>query len=148
MSAAFAHHMSPEIAVEALRDYRARFEPREPGATPYSAMSVLTFASEDEQAQLEFEAAWTLTMRNLARGVREPLRPEEVRELALSAGFRGGHRDLSSMVIGEPKQVAERLLELQAEAQVDEIVVVTPSLDRARRIASFEAVSEAWRHAA
>ena len=145
MSAAFAHHMSPEIAVEALRDYRARFEPREPGATPYSAMSVLTFASEDEQAQREFEAGWALTMRNLARGVREPLRPEEVREHALSRGHRG---DPSRMVVGEPKVVADRLMELKEQAQVDEVVLVTPGLHRERRIASYEAVAEAWRQAA
>src|SRR5215468_8423641 len=30
-SAVFAHHMSPDLAVEALVDYRRQFEPREPG---------------------------------------------------------------------------------------------------------------------
>src|ERR1700733_3000392 len=58
MSAAFAHHMSPELAFEALRGYRAEFAPRTEGATPYSAMSVLAFASDDEAAVLDFEAAW------------------------------------------------------------------------------------------
>jgi alkanesulfonate monooxygenase SsuD/methylene tetrahydromethanopterin reductase-like flavin-dependent oxidoreductase (luciferase family) len=57
MSAVFAHHMSPDLAVQALREYRRDFTPRTPGATPSSALSVLTFASDDEQAQLEFEAA-------------------------------------------------------------------------------------------
>ena len=41
------------------------------------------------------------------------------------------------MVTGEPKAVAERLLEMKDQAQADEIVVVTPSLDRERRIASL-----------
>src|ERR1700728_5146940 len=54
MSAAFAHHMSPELAFEALRDYRRRFDPGPLGATPYSAMSVLAFASHDEEAVAEF----------------------------------------------------------------------------------------------
>ena len=62
MSAVFAHHMSPDLAFEALRDYRRRFEPRQPGAEPYSAMSVLAFASDDDEAVLDFEAAWTLTI--------------------------------------------------------------------------------------
>jgi alkanesulfonate monooxygenase SsuD/methylene tetrahydromethanopterin reductase-like flavin-dependent oxidoreductase (luciferase family) len=144
MSAVFAHHMSPDLAVEALREYRRDFTPRTPGATPSSALSVLTFASDDEEAQQEFEAAWTLTMRNLARGVREPLRPEQVQELARSAEFRRGSRDDRRMVVGEPKQVVERLLELKDAAQADEVVVVTPSLDRARRTASLTAVAEAW----
>ena len=147
LRAVFAHHMSPEIAIEMLQDYRRRFTPRTDGDAPYSAMSVLTFASEDADAVLEFEAAWTLTMANLRRGVREPLRPEQVVELARSHDFRSGPRDGSRMVVGEPKVVAERLLELKDEAQADEIVVVTPSLDRARRTRSLVDLADAWRHA-
>lgn len=145
LRAVFAHHMSPEIAVEVLRDYRREFTPRHDGDAPYSAMSVLTFASEDEQAVEEFEAAWALTMHNLRNGVREPLRPEQVIELARSRDFRAAPRDETRMVVGEPKLVAERLRQLQADAQADEIVVVTPSLDRVRRTQSLRAVAEAWR---
>ena len=148
MSAVFAHHMSPEIAFEALREYRRSFTPRTPDGAPYSAMSVLAFASEDPEAVLAFEAAWTLTIANIRRGVREPLRPEQVRELAGSPEFRAGRRDDGRMVTGEPKAVAERLLEMKDLAQADEIVVVTPSLDRKLRTGSFAALAQAWRHAA
>ena len=51
------------------------------------------------------------------------------------------------MVTGEPKAVAERLLELKHQAEVDEIVVVTPSLERERRKASYAAIADAWRAA-
>jgi luciferase family oxidoreductase group 1 len=148
MSAAFAHHMSPEIAVEALRGYRRDFAPRHDGDEPYSVMSVINFASEDDEALLEFEAAWTLTMANLRRGVREPLRPEQVTEYARSSSFRDMPRDGGRMVVGPPKVVAERLLELKDQARADEIVAVTPSLDRARRTASLVALADAWRNAA
>jgi luciferase family oxidoreductase group 1 len=148
MSAVFAHHMSPEIAFEALREYRKAFTPRTPGGAAYSAMSVLAFASEDPEAVLAFEAAWTLTIANIRRGVREPLRPEVVGELAGSPEFRSGRRDDGRMVTGEPKAVAERLLEMKDLAQADEIVVVTPSLDRRLRAGSFAALAQAWRRAA
>jgi luciferase family oxidoreductase group 1 len=148
LSAVFAHHMSPDLAVDVLRRYRAEFTPRTDGAAPFSAMSVLVYADDDELSRVEFEAAWALTMRNLSRGVREPLRPEEVAEFARSASFRAGRRDDSRMVVGEAKHVVERLLELKQAAQADEIVLVTPSLDRARRTASCEAVAQAWRDAA
>ena len=144
MSAVFAHHMSPDIAVDVLRGYRREFQSRD-GSEPRSAMSVLTFASDDEQAQREFVAGWTLTMRNLARGIREPLRPEEVTAFAASRELRLD--DDGRMVVGEPKQVVERLLELREAAQVDEVVVVTPGLDRARRAQSLTDVAEAWREA-
>jgi luciferase family oxidoreductase group 1 len=148
MSAAFAHHMSPDLAFEALRDYRRDFAPRTEGAAPYSAMSVLAFASDDSDAILDFEAAWTLTIQNLRRGIREPLRPEQVRDFAQSADFRASRRDDGRMVTGEPKAVAGRLLEMKELAQADEIVVVTPSLDRQRRIGSYTALADAWRSAA
>jgi luciferase family oxidoreductase group 1 len=148
MNAVFAHHMSPELAFEALRQYRRQFEPGPVGAEPYSAMSVLAFASHDEEAVAEFEAAWTLTIANIRRGIHEPLRPEQVREHATSAQFRAGRRDDGRMVTGEPKAVAERLLEMKQLAEVDEIVVVTPSLDRARRRDSYAAIADAWRDAA
>jgi luciferase family oxidoreductase group 1 len=142
MSAVFAHHMSPDLAVPALRAYRRDFRPRNDGDQPHSAMSVLSFASEDDQAVAEFEAGWALTIDNLRRNIREPLRPEAVREHARTHPRRGDGD--GRMATGEPKAVVERLLELKDEAQVDEIVVVTPSLDRARRTASFEAIAGAW----
>jgi luciferase family oxidoreductase group 1 len=145
MSAVFAHHMSPELAIPALRQYRAEFKPRTEGAAPYSAMSVLSFASDDPEAVAEFEAGWTLTIANLRRGVREPLRPEQVREYAASEAFRSAGGGDARMVTGEAKAVVERLLELKEEAEVDEIVVVTPNLDRGRRTASFRAIADAWR---
>lgn len=148
MSAVFAHHMSPEIAFQALREYRRDFAPRAAGGPPYSAMSVLAFASDDDEAVLEFEAAWALTMQSIRRGDREPLRPEAVRDFARSPEFRAGRSDDGRMVTGAPKAVAQRLLEMKAEAQADEIVVVTPSLDRQRRIGSYTALADAWRAAA
>ena len=146
MNAVFAHHMSPDLAIPALKQYRAQFRPRQDGATPYSAMSVLSFASDDPDAVAEFEAGWTLTIANLRRGIREPLRPEQVREYARSPQFQRGGGD-GRMVTGEAKAVVERLLELKAEAEVDEIVVVTPNLDRPRRTASFRAIADGWRAA-
>jgi luciferase family oxidoreductase group 1 len=147
MRAVFAHHMSPDLAFQALREYRRDFTARAGGTQAYSAMSVLAFASEDDEAVLEFEAAWTLTMQNLSRGKREPLRPEEVREFARSEAFRSSRPDNSRMATGSGKVVAERLLEMKELAQVDELVLVTPSLDRRRRTDSYLAVADAWRQA-
>ncbi len=148
MSAVFAHHMSPDLAFEALRQYRREFTPRTEGGSPYSAMSVLAFASHDDEAIIDFEAAWTLTIANIRRGIREPLRPEAIRDFARSREFRASQQDDSRMVTGEPKAVAERLLEMKQLAEADEIVVVTPSLDRERRRDSYVALAEAWRRAA
>ena len=145
MRAVFAHHQSPDLAFDALRDYRRDFRPRHEGDRPWSAMSVLAFASDDRDSVYEFEAGWALTMRNLARNVREPLRPEEVTEYARSEEFRARRRDRDPrMVTGEAPDVVARLAEMKEQAQADELVVVTPSLDRKRRIESYRRIAEAW----
>ncbi|MGA8211014.1 MAG: LLM class flavin-dependent oxidoreductase [Nocardioidaceae bacterium] len=146
LSAVFAHHQSPDLAVEVLRDYRRDFTPRGDGDRPWSAMSVLTFAAHDDEAVAEFEAGWELTMANLARNVREPLRPEEVSRHARSTAFQGRRRTHDPrMATGTPDAVVQQLRELKAAAQVDELVVVTPGLDRERRTTSLRAVADAWR---
>ena len=143
MRAVFAHHMSPEIAIEVLRDYREQFRPGVEDE-PWSAISVLAFASDNSDEVTRFEASWALTMLNLRRGIRTPLRPEEVDAFAASPEFRNSPRDLDRMAIGPAEQVVARLRELQRASEADEVVIVTPGLDRAARIASFEAIAAAW----
>lgn len=138
----FAHHMSPDLAMEALRRYRVDFQPRREGDEPWSAMSVLTYAGEPGDVA-EFEAGWALTMRNLARGVREPLRPEDVQAYARSGAVTPGADP--RMVTGPADEAVRRLRELKDQAQVDELVLVTPGLDRARRAASLQRIADAWR---
>ena len=147
MSAVFAHHMSPDLAVDSLRAYRRDFQPRTEGDQPYSAMSVLAFASDDDETVTEFEAGWTLTINNIRRGIREPLRPERVREFARSEEFRRAGATDDRMVTGAAPDVVKGLLDLKAQAQVDEIVIVTPSVDRTRRRDSYRAIADAWRDA-
>ena len=144
LSAVFAHHMSPDLAFDLLRAYRREFTPRREGDQPYSAMSVLAFASDDADAVLDFEAGWALTMANLARGIREPLRPEQVREHAQSPEFLGNRGRDTRMVTGTAEAVVEELQRMQAQAEVDELVVVTPGLDRPRRTRSLVELAAAW----
>ena len=143
MRAVFAHHMSPELAVDALRTYRQEFRPGVEDE-PWSAVSVLAFASDDAASVATFEAGWRLTMANLRRGVREPLRPEEVEALASSPEFAALPRDDGRMVTGTPDDVAKGLRTIQEQTQADEVVVVTPAIDRIRRIASYRAIAAAW----
>lgn len=143
MRTVFAHHMSPEIAVEVLRDYRAQFRPGVEDE-PWSAISVLAFASDNPAEVTRFEAGWALTMLNLRRGIRTPLRPEDVDAFAGSSEFRNSPRDPDRMAIGPAEEVVARLRELQRDSQADEVVIVTPGLERAARIASFQQLAAAW----
>jgi luciferase family oxidoreductase group 1 len=143
MRTVFAHHMSPELAVDALRRYREDFRPGVE-ERPWSALSVLAFASDDPRQRNRFEAGWRLTMANLRRGVREPLRPEEVDALADSPQFADLPRDDGRMLVGTADDVVKGLRSLQEQSRADEVVVVTPAIDRASRIASYRAIADAW----
>lgn len=145
LATVFAHHMSPEPAVDLLREYRREFRPRHEGDQPYSAMSVLTFASDDDAAVTEFRAGWTLTIDNLRRGVREPVAPQAVQEFAATEEFRRRDAVDARMVTGDAASVVERLSELKAAAEVDEIVLVMPGVDRERRCQSLRDIADAWR---
>lgn len=41
-------------------------------------------------------------------------------------------------------EVAERLRDLQIDARAGGVVVLTPAIDRARRVDSYRAIAEAW----
>jgi luciferase family oxidoreductase group 1 len=146
MSAAFAHHMNPQIAFDALREYRRTFRPRHPSDAPYAVLSILAFASDDPESVAQFRAAWALTMAQIRRGnLQSQLRPQEIEEAARLAEFRDDRFAWDYMVTGKPNAVVERLLDMKAKAQADELVIVSPSLDRTRRIASYRAIAQAWR---
>lgn len=143
MRAVFAHHMSPELAPAALQQYRQQFR-HGVEERPWSSVSVLAFASDDQNQVRQFRAAWALTMANLARGIREPIRPEQIAEYAQSPQFLATPHDEQRMAVGTADQVVQRLRQIQQQGRTDEVVVVTPGLDRAARIASFQAIAAAW----
>lgn len=144
MGLAFGHHQNPYQAAPLLRRYRARFQPGL-RSEPWSAMSVLAFASDNEQDRVRFEAAWELMLHNQRRGITTSPSPADVDAFASSHEFIHGTRNPSRMTVGTPAQVVEALQELQTEAEADEIVIVTPGLPRDTRIQSYQAIADAWR---
>jgi len=144
MSAVFAHHMNPVVACDVLREYRRRFTPRRPTDQPYAVLSLLAFASEDEDSVAQFRAAWALTMANIGKGIQNQILLSEIADAARAAEFHDEGYARDYMVVGKPETVVERLIEIKAQAQADELVLVSPGLDRARRITSYQAIAAEW----
>jgi hypothetical protein len=71
-----------------------------------------------------------------------------VLEFARSADARALQSDESRMVTGPARHVVARLREMKESAEADELVLVTPGLDRERRVNSFASIAAAWRQAA
>jgi alkanesulfonate monooxygenase SsuD/methylene tetrahydromethanopterin reductase-like flavin-dependent oxidoreductase (luciferase family) len=83
-------------------------------------------------------------MDNIRRGIQAPIVMSEVADAARAAEFHDEGYARDYMVVGSPETVVERLIEIKEQAQADELVLVSPGLDRARRISSYQAIAGEW----
>jgi len=145
MGTVFAHHMSPDLAVDALRAYRADFRPGYL-ERPWSAISVIAHATDDPDEELAATAAWTLLIDKLRVNERGP-RPdyETIAEYSTSSAYRLARATAPDRVFAGPAdEVAGQVRELANLAEVDEVVIVSPLPGRQRRINSLAALAKAW----
>ena len=106
MTSVFAHHMSPELAVDALRAYRRDFRPSELGSKPRVIVSALALASNDPDVVADFRAGWALSMRYIRSGARRRPSADEVRAFRTSPEYAAIEPTLTGRVFaGPPDQV-------------------------------------------
>jgi luciferase family oxidoreductase group 1 len=143
---AFAHHINPEPAVDALRLYRERFRPTARGREPRAILAVAAIAGEtdaraDELAR-SFDLAW-LRIRTGRRGAYPsvpeatayPYTPEERQ-------FVRANRE--RLLVGSPAALRERISRLAEAAGADEVMLLTMVHDHAARRRSYELLAEAF----
>jgi len=143
MTTVFAHHMSPELAVAALRAYRESFVPSDLGSEPRVIVSALALATDDPEVAEEFRAGWALGMRRIRSG--DTTRPTlaEVREFRRTDDWARLAPTLEGRVFaGSPAEVREGLTALAKEAGADELTVVCPTPDHDAKLRSLELLAE------
>jgi luciferase family oxidoreductase group 1 len=141
---AFASHFAPDALMEALAVYRARFQPSTQLEKPYAMIGVNVVAAEtDEEARYLFTTVQQ-AFTNLARGRPGPQQPP-IRDIeqywSPSEKLRASHM-LKYAVVGAPETVRDGLRRLIAATEADEVMVVSNIYDHARRVRSYEIVSE------
>jgi luciferase family oxidoreductase group 1 len=143
----FAHFINQDGGERYMQLYRDNFEPSPVLAQPEASIGVsATVAETDEEAEhLSWSRwAWRLKTRlGLAEGGIPS--PEEARSFTYSEpelDYIAYARHQS--IFGSPGHVADRLLELAARYQVDELVVVTITYDFGARKRSYELLAEAF----
>jgi luciferase family oxidoreductase group 1 len=143
MTTVFAHHMAPELAVEALRAYRRDFRPGAFGDVPRVIISVLALATEDADVAADFRAGWALQMQRIRSGQTTRPSATEIREFRSSEAFRRLAPSLEGRVYaGPPAEVAQGLTALADEAGADEITLVAPTPDLAAKLRSLELLAD------
>ncbi len=144
---AFAQFISPDGGQQIVRAYRDQFRPSASLAEPRVIVATPALCAETDE-----EAHRIGLSRHLMRLRRAEGRPSvgiPTIEEALNTTFTEPELDYiryqqSLTVEGSPERVRQGLLDLAAEYEVAEIMVVTITHDYAHRMRSYELLSEAF----
>jgi luciferase family oxidoreductase group 1 len=140
---AFASHFAPAALADAVRLYRAEFQPSQQLDQPYVMAGVNVVAAESEAAARRHFTSIQQQFTNLVRGTPGQLLPpiddidaywtaeEELRAATM----------LSCSFIGAAPQVREQLDAFAREHQLDELIIASAIYDHAARLRSYELIA-------
>ncbi|MCO5974072.1 LLM class flavin-dependent oxidoreductase [Actinoallomurus soli] len=138
---AFAHHLNPGEAVNAVRAHRAlRRPPETAGPAPPALISVSVIAADTDERAEWLAGPLRLKLLSRAQGRRILLpRPEEAAAHPYTDADRVEIAERTKgVVVGSPETVRRRLQRLLDETGADELMVTTPVYDHADRRRSYE----------
>jgi len=142
----FAHFINEQGGAEVTRAYRDRFYASPDLAAPRSSVAVFAVCAETEEQARRLARSRDLFIVRLYTGRPAPYPsveeaeayPYNAQEMAIAQ-----HAARRS-VVGTPEQVHERLLQMVADYQADELIVVTITHDFKARMRSYELLAEAF----
>ena len=142
----FAHHFSAANTLPALGAYRAAFRPSALLERPYAMVATAVIGADDDERARWLAGPSRLSFARLRQGRPQPLpTPEE----AAAHTFTPMEKELvrswsSSMIVGGPDTVRDRLAELLATTAADEVMVTTMVHGHGDRLRSYEVVASVW----
>jgi len=133
---AFASHFAPAALHEAVRVYRAAFQPSDSLAEPYVIAGVSVYAADDaDDAAAQFATARRRRVRGMIQ--RGPAAREysddEIDAFLLSPAGQQIAQMARYTAVGTPDDVREYLKAFAQDAQADELITVHGALDVADR---------------
>lgn len=143
---AFAHHISPEVAVPALRLYREEFQPSPFLDAPRAILATSAFCAETEEQAEDVAALLDLVWSRLRRGESGP--PPTITEAR--AFHQTADGQLARQVfqarhsIGTVEPVVARLKMLAEQTETSEIMLLTMVPDAVARRRSYEMLARAF----
>jgi luciferase family oxidoreductase group 1 len=138
---AFAAHINPDMAVDALRTYRERFTPSERWPEPYAILAHAVIVGADEEDAQRLAAPARVAFRALRSGAPIPLPTVED---ALAEEGDAPRRPSDRMIVGGPDSVRERLGDLLDRTGADELMAMGNVHGYEDRLRSFERLAAAF----
>ena len=143
---AFASHFAPDMLMEALAIYRARFEPSATLDKPHAMVAANIFAADTEAEARRIFSSAQQQFASLRRGTPGKLPPpvDDIEAWWSSPAEKMMvDRALGTMAaVGTPDQVAAKLSEIIRVTQADELILAGQIYDHAARLRSFEIGAE------
>jgi luciferase family oxidoreductase group 1 len=143
---AFAHFISADGGDTVMRDFQDRYQPSQREPSPQSLLCVFVICAETAEAAERLTASIDLRRLNTDHGVNAPVpNHEEARAYPYTeADRRRIAHNRRRVVFGTPGVVRERLLELQAQFEADELMAITITGDYDSRLQSYELLAKAF----
>lgn len=140
---AFAHHLQPSSAVEAVECYRAAFTPTDECDRPTVLVSTSVIAADtDEHAEW---LAGSTRLKVLRRSHGQPIRLPDPAAAAVYP-YTAADREVinerkGGVLVGGPETVRAGLEQLVADTGARELMIATPVFDHDERKRSYELVA-------
>jgi luciferase family oxidoreductase group 1 len=145
MRFSFAHFINAHFGHHVGSAYRERFQPVHE-SKPYLAVAVFAICADTQEEAQALEKAVDLRRVQMAYGLNVPIPSLEQGDMQ-QYGERERlviEREKARSIIGTPETVPERLLELQARFNADELIVLTVAGSYGARLRSYELLAEAF----
>ncbi|MEY9965839.1 luciferase family oxidoreductase group 1 [Streptacidiphilus sp. MAP12-16] len=143
---AFAHHFSAGNTVPALDLYRDSFRPSVVLAEPYTLIGVGAVAADTSEQARRLAGSGALGMLRLRRGQPGLIPTAEEAEAYPYTELEREFVDswLANVVLGEPEQVREGLLDLRKRTGADELMITSNIHGHEARHRSYELIAQAY----
>ena len=143
---AFAHHINPYNAVEAVQEYRTMFVPSDAMAQPHAIIATSVFcAPTSEDAEAIALPIMLAFMRMMGGRPGRILTREEAANYTFTPAERAQLPAMRSRhIIGDPASVKAQLDALMEATGADELMVTTNTASHAERVQSYELLAQVY----
>ncbi|HEU0290941.1 MAG TPA: LLM class flavin-dependent oxidoreductase [Burkholderiales bacterium] len=143
---AFAHFISADGGEVVMRDYKRRYQPSKRGPMPHALLCVFVICAQTAAEAERLAGSIDLRRLNMDYGVNAPVpNHEEARTYPYTETDRRRIAyNRRRLVLGAPETVRDRLLEMQAQFEADELMVITITGDYDSRLQSYELLAKSF----